>query len=132
MQSTLRDLLPPKVLEAKSRCMPGTRAETINYLMGWIAECRGGVLWCSGLAGTGKSSLVGTLHEHLTVSGGRNRLGAFVRYDRTEYNQASHLIKSIAYSLGMFDRRIGNTVALAMQRNRSVTALSASSAPAAV
>ncbi|PBK82056.1 hypothetical protein ARMGADRAFT_743142 [Armillaria gallica] len=108
--------------------MPGTRAETINYLMGWIAECSEGVLWCSGLAGTGKSSLVGTLHEHLTVNGGRNRLGAFVRYDRTEYNQASRLIASIAYSLGMFDPRIGNTVALAMQRNRSVTGLSASSA----
>ncbi|PBK82021.1 hypothetical protein ARMGADRAFT_1019906 [Armillaria gallica] len=128
IQNTLRDLHPPKMLEVKLKCMPGTRAETINYLMGWITECSGGVLWCSGLAGTGKSSLAGTLHEHLTVSGGRNCLGAFIRYDRTEYNQASYLIKSIAYSLGMFDPRIGNTVALAMQRNRSVTGLSVSSA----
>ncbi|PBK68527.1 hypothetical protein ARMSODRAFT_887608, partial [Armillaria solidipes] len=84
--------------------MKGTRVATINYLMDWIAECNGGMLWCSGLAGTGKSSLVGTLHELLTVHAGMwNRLGAFIRYDRIEYSDASHLITSIAYSLGMYD-----------------------------
>ncbi|KAK0458661.1 uncharacterized protein EV420DRAFT_1216694, partial [Desarmillaria tabescens] len=82
----------------------GTRVEAINYLMAWIAECSGGMLWCSGLAGTGKSSLVGTLHELLTVHlKTRKRLGAFIRYDRVEYSDASHLITSIAYSLGLFD-----------------------------
>ncbi|PBK89074.1 hypothetical protein ARMGADRAFT_936535, partial [Armillaria gallica] len=85
--------------------MPGTRMETINYLLTWIAEYDDGVLWCSGLAGTGKSALVGTLHNLLCFHmSGRSHLAAFIRYDRTEYRCSSGLIMSIAYSLGMFDQ----------------------------
>ncbi|PBK81364.1 hypothetical protein ARMGADRAFT_976527, partial [Armillaria gallica] len=104
MHQLLQDLRPFVSLRPKSKCMEGTRIETINYLMDWIAECNGGMLWCSGLAGTGKSSLVGTLYQLLTVhAGGRNRLGAFIRYDHIAYRDTSHLITTIAYSLGMYD-----------------------------
>ncbi|KAK0442800.1 uncharacterized protein EV420DRAFT_1649549 [Desarmillaria tabescens] len=58
----------------------------------------------------------------------RNRLGAFIRYDRIEYSDASHLITSIAYSLGMFDRRIGAVIFKVLQSNRHVLGLSADSA----
>ncbi|KAK0442802.1 uncharacterized protein EV420DRAFT_1072271 [Desarmillaria tabescens] len=67
MRQTLRELRPPKSLRTKSKCMKNTRVETIKYLLTWITELRGGMLWCSGLAGTGKSSIVGTLHEHFVV-----------------------------------------------------------------
>lgn len=129
MHQLLQDLRPSTSLRPKSMCMKGTRVGTINYLMDWITACNGGMLWCSGLAGTGKSSLVGTLHELLTVhTGGRNRLGAFIRYDRTEYRDASHLITSIAYSLGMFDNRIGTPISAVIRRNRAVLSMPTSSA----
>ncbi|SJL09151.1 uncharacterized protein ARMOST_12527 [Armillaria ostoyae] len=66
---TIRGLLQPlgckQELGPKSMCMPGTCMETIKYLLTWIMDCDDSVLWCSGLAGTGKSSLVGSLHNRL-------------------------------------------------------------------
>ncbi|PBK68558.1 hypothetical protein ARMSODRAFT_975952 [Armillaria solidipes] len=124
MKKSLRDLRPSTELRPKSTCMKGTRVETISYLMSWIADCSGGMMWCSGLAGTGKSSLAGTLHELLTVhAGGRNRLGAFIRYDRVEYSDASRLIARIAYSLGMHDNRIGTAISEVIHRNRTVLSM---------
>ncbi|KAK0215452.1 hypothetical protein IW262DRAFT_218758 [Armillaria fumosa] len=129
MRELLRDLRSSTELRPKSTCMKGTRVETINYLISWIAKCSPGILWCTGLAGTGKSSLVGTLHEVLTVHAGRrNRLGAFIRYDRIVYSDASHFITKIAYSLGMYDTRIGTTISAVIRRNRAVLSLPASSA----
>ncbi|KAK0464130.1 hypothetical protein IW261DRAFT_131383 [Armillaria novae-zelandiae] len=128
MRELLRDLRPPTELRPKSTCMKGTRIETLTYFMSWIAKCSGDTLWCSGLAGTGKSSLVGTLHELLTVHASRRtRLGAFIRYDRLQYSDASHVITSIAYSLGMHDTRIGTAISEAIRRNRAALSLGTSS-----
>ncbi|SJL17581.1 uncharacterized protein ARMOST_21133 [Armillaria ostoyae] len=114
-------------LGPKSRCMQGTRVETIKEMVSWIAQCDGGTMWCRGLAGTGKSSLMGTLHDLLTTDiGGRSRLAAFVRYDRIEYSKASKLITSIAYALGMFDDRIGRAISLVVQTLPLVVTLSLS------
>ncbi|KAK0474722.1 hypothetical protein EDD18DRAFT_1011474, partial [Armillaria luteobubalina] len=82
----------------------GTRVATINSILSWIAQCDGKVMWCNRLAETGKSLLMGTLHDLLTADfGGCSRLAAFIRYDCLEYLSASKLITTIAYSLGMFD-----------------------------
>ena len=111
MERLLKKLEPGWELGPKLTCMPGTRKETIKYLLTWITDCDDSVLWCSGLAGTGKSSLVGTLHNLLCLDmSRRSRLAAFIRYDRTSYRDSSGLITSIAYSLGMFDQRIGNAI----------------------
>ncbi len=81
------------------------------------------------LGRTGKSSLVGTLHELLTVHASRrNRLGAFIRYDRIEYRNVSRYITSIAHSLGMYDTRIGTAISSVIRRNRAILSLGASSA----
>ncbi|KAK0474726.1 hypothetical protein EDD18DRAFT_1470562 [Armillaria luteobubalina] len=78
MRDRLRDLHPPQELGPKSRCMQGTCVVTINNIVSWIAQCDGKVMWCNGLAGTGKSSLMGTFHNLLTMDfGGRSRLVAF-------------------------------------------------------
>ncbi|PBK66630.1 hypothetical protein ARMSODRAFT_352149 [Armillaria solidipes] len=125
MRDRLRDLQPPEEFGPKSRCTPGTRVETINTMVSWIAKCNGEMMWCKGLAGTGKSSLMGTLHDLLTADiGGRSRLAAFVRYDRIEYSNASKLITSIAYALGMFDDRIGMAISKVIQTSRSVATMS--------
>ncbi len=129
MERLLKKLEPKQELGPKSTCMPGTRVETINYLLTWIAEYDDGVLWCSGLAGTGKSALVGTLHKLLSFQmSGRSHLAAFIRYDRTEYWYSSELITSIAYSLGMFDQRIGNAIAKALAACRAAAKMPASEA----
>ncbi|SJL17586.1 uncharacterized protein ARMOST_21138 [Armillaria ostoyae] len=124
MRDRLRDLHPPQELGPKLWCTQGTRVATINMMVSWIAQCDGRTLWCKGLAGTGKSSLMGTLHELLTTNiGGRSRLAAFIRYDRIEYSKASTLITSIAYALGMFDDRIGRAISLVVQTLPSVVTL---------
>ncbi|KAK0234409.1 hypothetical protein EDD85DRAFT_955231 [Armillaria nabsnona] len=121
MRDWLRDLQPPHKLGPKSKCMQGTRVATINTMVSWIAQCDGKTMWCKGLAGTGKSSLMGTLHDLLTADiGGRSRLAAFVRYDRIEYPNANKLITSIAYALGTFDVRIGMTISKVMETSRTV------------
>ncbi len=86
-------------------------------------------MWCSGLAGTGKSSLAGTLHDKfggVTDSEGgrlRGRLGAFIRYDRTEKSpdmSIARLIPSIAFSLGQLDERIGHAIAKVLNDSPAV------------
>ncbi len=120
MQMLLQRLQAKGELGPKSTCMHGTRVETIDSLVTWIAECNSGVLWCSGLAGTGKSSLVGTLYNLLSFDmSNRSRLAAFTRYDRTEYRDSSELIASIAYSLGMFDQRICIAIVKALTASRA-------------
>ncbi|KAK0443060.1 uncharacterized protein EV420DRAFT_1726384, partial [Desarmillaria tabescens] len=107
--------------------MRGTRVQMVNAFISWIAECNDDVLWCSGLAGTGKSSLVGTLHNLLSFYvGSRSRLSAFIRYDRTEYRDSSELITSITYFLGMFDQRIGIAIAKALASSRTAFKMPAS------
>ncbi|KAK0439721.1 uncharacterized protein EV420DRAFT_1733548 [Desarmillaria tabescens] len=129
MRDQLRDLHPSRELGPKSQCTQGTRVETINTMMSWIVQCDGKMMWCKGLAGTGKSSLMGTLHDLLTADiGGRSRLAAFIRYDRIEYSDASKLISSIAYALGMFDDRIGTAISKVIQTSRSVATMSDPSA----
>ncbi|KAK0488060.1 hypothetical protein EDD18DRAFT_1360012 [Armillaria luteobubalina] len=124
MRDRLRDLHPPQELGPKSWCMQGTRVATIDMMLLWIAQCDGRTMWCKGLVGTGKSSLMGTLHESLTTKvGGQSQLAAFVRYDRLEYSKASKLITSIAYSLGMFDDRIGMAISQVIQTLPSVVTL---------
>ncbi|PBK89116.1 hypothetical protein ARMGADRAFT_352384 [Armillaria gallica] len=127
MRMSLQDLKPMQQLGPKSTCMRGTRVQTINALFSWIAEYNYGILWCSGLAGTGKSSVVGTLHDLLCFHlSRRSRLAAFIRYDRTLYRNSLELIASIAYSLGMFDQRIGIAIAKALDTSCAAIKLPAS------
>ncbi|KAK0229512.1 hypothetical protein EDD85DRAFT_130610 [Armillaria nabsnona] len=107
----------------KCRCLKGTHIKTLEHLNSWIKhpDGVGRVLWCHGLAGTGKSSLAGTLHDNVinfnptqevSPSQTQSRLGAFIRYDRsTGKSSVSHLILAIAYSLGQLDERIGSAIA---------------------
>ncbi len=127
MKTLLQELKPERELLPKSVCIPGTRVETINALMSWIAEYDVDVLWCSGLAGTGKSALVGTLHNLLCLQmSGHSHLAAFIRYDRTEYRNSSGLIMTIAYSLGTFDQRIGDAIAKALTTSHAAIKMPAS------
>ncbi len=100
----------------RSWCLKGTCINTLKHLNSWIKgpDGVGHVLWCHGLAGTGKSSLAGTLHDDFVNNSDplQSCLGAFVRYDRsTAKSSVSDLIPVIAYSLGQLDGRIGSAIA---------------------
>ncbi|PBK81335.1 hypothetical protein ARMGADRAFT_1171450 [Armillaria gallica] len=119
VKSLLKALKPQSrdIFKPKPPCQIGTRIKTIEILNSWIKDGHpiNRVLWCSGLAGTGKSSLAGTLHAKL-VEGDRlqGRLGAFIRYDRAIQSPdmlIACLIPSIALSLGQLDERIGHAIA---------------------
>ncbi len=100
----------------KSWCLKGTCTKTLEHLNSWIKhpDDVGRVLWCHGLAGTGKSSLAGTLHDNFFNNSDPSQscLGAFVYYDRSAANSSVlHLIPAIACSLGQLDDRIGSAIA---------------------
>lgn len=85
-------------------------------MVSWIAQYDTRTMWCKGLAGTGKSSLIGTLHELLITNiGGCSQLAAFIRYDHLEFSKANSLITSITYALGVFDNHIGMAIPLVVQ-----------------
>ncbi|PBK87865.1 hypothetical protein ARMGADRAFT_1034473 [Armillaria gallica] len=122
MLDTKKLLKPLKLqlsLGPKCWCLEQTWVKTIEILNSWIKDghCDKQVLWCSGLAGTGKSSLAGTLHDKLTDSEGDRlwgQLGAFIHYDHTKKSPdmlIAHLIPSIAFLLGDHDERIGHAIA---------------------
>ncbi|KAK0204319.1 hypothetical protein DFS33DRAFT_878783 [Desarmillaria ectypa] len=123
MQELLHHLQPSVGLGPRSTCLGGRRVKTINMLLSWIAKCDGGVLWCNGPSGSGKSSLMGTLSEIALHVCGRNRLGAFIRYDRVKNLDSSRLIASIAHSLGTFDGRTGTEISRVACDSSSVSAL---------
>ncbi|PBK87871.1 hypothetical protein ARMGADRAFT_1085205 [Armillaria gallica] len=128
----LLELLEPQLsLGPKCRCLEHTRVNTNEILDSWIKDGHHDkrVMWCSGLAGTGKSSLAGMLHDKFgsvtDLEGGRlrGRLGAFICYDRTEKSpdmSIARLIPSIAFSLGQLDGRIGDAIAKVLNDSPAV------------
>ncbi|KAK7045896.1 hypothetical protein VNI00_007327 [Paramarasmius palmivorus] len=110
-----KDILPPK-----SRCSPGTRRKSLAKILDWIFHEDQSVLWISGIAGCGKSSLIGTLHRELATWGNNSPLAAFIRFDRSTYNTASEFIKALAFRLAKFDSRFGEKIAQAIERSPGI------------
>ncbi|PBK68563.1 hypothetical protein ARMSODRAFT_975958 [Armillaria solidipes] len=132
----LEPLKPQLSLGPKCRCLEHTRVKTNEILDSWIKDGHPDkrVLWCSGMAGTGKSSLAGTLHDkfdgYTDSEGGRlrGRLAAFIRYDRAVQSPdmlIARLIPSIAFSLGRLDGRIGHAIAKVLKDSPGVRNTSA-------
>ncbi|KAK0437179.1 hypothetical protein EV421DRAFT_1075834 [Armillaria borealis] len=137
-------------LGPKSTCMRGTRVQAINQIENWIDRRDGGTFWCRGMAGTGKSSLMATLHKRLTIqacdrleneseAGEDDRtsvsargasLAAFIRYDRNTKPSADKLIPTIAHSLCGLNPSIYPDIRTAISRvvrdNQSVLDMSSS------
>ncbi|KAK7027942.1 hypothetical protein VNI00_015025 [Paramarasmius palmivorus] len=110
-----KDILPPKSL-----CSPGTRRESLTKILSCIFHGDRSVLWISGIAGCGKSSLIGTLHRELSTWGSNSPLAAFIRFDRSAYNTATEFIKVLAFRLAKFDSRLGEKIAEAIERSPGI------------
>ncbi len=78
------------------------------------------VLWITGLAGAGKSTLATTVANMYAEIG---RLGAFVFFDRdvTERNNPLNFVRTLAFELSRFDGRISTEVEAAITLNPRIS-----------
>jgi NACHT domain len=110
-------------MEASGRaeCLPSTRQDVLSKIIDWATDpsCSQNVLWYHGLAGSGKSTLSTTV---ASIFRDLSRLGAFVFFDRAfpERSHPSKVIRTLAYKLGLFDRRIGTAICAAIDNFPSV------------
>ncbi|KAK7051441.1 hypothetical protein VNI00_004415 [Paramarasmius palmivorus] len=120
-EKTLRPLEPSEtLLGPKCHCLPGTRRSSLSTILDWCFNGKHSVLWISGIAGCGKSSLIGTLHNTLSTLGFHGRLAAFIRFDRSTYKNAGEFVKALAFLLANFDERFGKPIAEAILRSRHI------------
>ncbi|KAJ6568883.1 WD40 repeat-like protein, partial [Mycena capillaripes] len=102
-------------------CLPGTRRQLLNDIMEWIAvpSRARNILWLSGVAGSGKSTISTTISESLRAV---ERLGAFLFFGRDD-STGSHpdaVIRTLAYSLALSSPHICLAISAAIQRDPAV------------
>ncbi|KAL0580099.1 hypothetical protein V5O48_001875 [Marasmius crinis-equi] len=112
LKNKLERLRPPQdPLGPLCHCLHGTRVESLQTIQEWVFRREQSILWLNGPAGSGKSSLMGTLHSRHLEMGFNSRLAAFIRFDRDEYKEARMFVRTLAYRLAEFDRRLGESIA---------------------
>ncbi|KAL0567707.1 hypothetical protein V5O48_014287 [Marasmius crinis-equi] len=95
-----------------SRCLHGTRQRTLSRILGWIeSEGEGSLLWLSGIAGSGKTSVMATVHDRLADVGCDTPLAAYVRFHRVDFPSPSKFVAALVYRLVCFDKLLGVEVA---------------------
>ncbi|KAJ6627729.1 WD40 repeat-like protein [Mycena sp. CBHHK59/15] len=98
--------LSPMLMNASSRpeCLPGTRQEILDSIIEWVMvpSSSANVLWLSGVAGSGKSTISTTIAESFRAL---QRLGAFLFFDRNDQrgNDLSAVIHTIAHKLALLN-----------------------------
>ncbi|KAJ7186202.1 hypothetical protein GGX14DRAFT_581209 [Mycena pura] len=122
-ESDMLKRLNPVDMNASSRplCLPGTRGEILNDITAWatVPSDAGNVLWLSGVAGSGKSTVSTTIAESLR---GVERLGAFLFFDRND-RARSHpdaVIRTLAYWLALSNPHIASAVSAAIRQDSAV------------
>lgn len=114
--------LKPAPMDRSRRepCLPGTRLDAIKSIMDWFSDDSDGresVMWLSGQAGAGKSTLSTTIARMMSRIHGVDLLGSFCFFSRDfpQWNAAT-LIRTIAYQLAEFDSRIGTAIEQAIKK----------------
>ncbi|KAJ6559973.1 quinon protein alcohol dehydrogenase-like superfamily [Mycena capillaripes] len=91
----------------RSECLPGTREDILDDISKWLTTPSGpsNVLWLSGVAGSGKSSIATSLSQRFRD---QDCLGAFIFFTRNTLanSNPTAVLHSIAYSLAQFNDRI--------------------------
>lgn len=102
-------------------CLPNTRVDTIDAILKWYSDDsddRRSVMWMSGLAGTGKSTLSTTIARMSEAIG---LLGAFFFFDRQLHERdTSTLIRTLAFQLAQFDVKIGAKIAQVVKNTPNI------------
>jgi hypothetical protein len=105
-------------------CLPGTRQHLLDDIVSWVHTSDSGrLLWLSGSAGTGKSSVANSLAEAFDNVG---RLGASFRFNRdiSRLNTPDYFFSNIAYQLAYFDKRLRSEVIACLQRYGNMSGFS--------
>ncbi|KAJ7480990.1 hypothetical protein FB451DRAFT_1130765, partial [Mycena latifolia] len=122
-QSDTLKKLNPVDMNASSRptCLPGTRRDVLDDIRGWLSvpSDTGNVLWLSGVAGLGKSTISTTVSETYRDL---HRLGAFLFFDRNDraHSHPDGVLRTIAYQLGLFDAHIGAAISAVIKADPAV------------
>jgi hypothetical protein len=101
----------------RGQCLAGTRSEVLDFISQWLFEIseQKTVLWLTGVAGSGKSTVATTLAHRIS---GVKRLGAYVFFDREgSFLQPSSVVRNISYQLGLFDIRLGAAISDILAKN---------------
>jgi hypothetical protein len=115
--------LQPVHMDASGRteCLPGTRAETIQFITDWATRTAESqkILWVHGLAGAGKSTLATTMASCFRKMG---CLGAFLFFDRAVAERSDPLtvIRTLAYQVGSLHPGAGKAIADAIDESPSI------------
>ncbi|KAF5371750.1 hypothetical protein D9758_003465 [Tetrapyrgos nigripes] len=105
---------------AIAHCKYGTRQQSLLKITGWTTQGKESVFWLYGVAGCGKSSLMGTMIEIIQQMGTRSRLAAFIRFDRGVFDEARVVVRELAYQLALFDARLGEAIADAFRKTSRI------------
>ncbi|KAJ7121439.1 WD40 repeat-like protein [Mycena epipterygia] len=119
---TLKKLNPVEMnASLRGLCLLGTRRKLLDDVTDWVTvpSESGNVLWLSGVAGSGKSTVSTTVSESFWPV---DRLGAFLFFDRND-GARSHpgaVVRTIAYKLALSNPHIASSVAEAIRRNPAI------------
>ena len=97
-------------------CLPGTRKQLLEDIINWVHNPESEqIMWLSGAAGTGKSSIANSVAQHLDSLG---RLGASFHFDRAvaTLDTPGHLFGNLCHQLACFDDQLRTAVLSAMHR----------------
>ncbi|KAF7984964.1 hypothetical protein HWV62_9909 [Athelia sp. TMB] len=106
---------------SRPRCLPGTRNDILQSLTRDLTESstERNVIWLSGLAGSGKSTVSTTIAERLRMVG---QMGAFLFFDRNfpAQNGPDGVIRTIAYQLALFNPTLGGAICDVVERDPQI------------
>ncbi|KAJ7480975.1 hypothetical protein FB451DRAFT_1171549 [Mycena latifolia] len=119
---TLKKLNPVDMnASLRAACLPGTRREILDEITGWLTvpSDTGNILWLSGVAGSGKSTISTTVSESFRAV---DRLGAFLFFDRNDVSRShpAGVIRTMAHSLALANPHIGSAISAVIGRDPAV------------
>jgi hypothetical protein len=100
-------------------CLPGTRSDLLEKIIEWVHNPESErILWLSGAAGTGKSSVANSIAEYFHSLG---RLGASFCFNRQHAHPETPglLFGNICYQLALFDDQLRVAVLTAIRHGYS-------------
>jgi hypothetical protein len=121
----LTDMLyaPSSGYKDETGCLEGTRMSIIEEIHDWIHDLQSDtcqVLWLSGLAGTGKSSIAHTVGKQLDKD---HLLGSFFCFDASRGAECGpqHLFSTTSHNLASFDKHWHNALGNIINGNKSLS-----------
>ena len=106
---------------SRPQCLAGTRAEILRSLIHdlTVPSPEANVIWLSGVAGAGKSTIATTIAELLR---GRGQLGAFLFFDRNSpaQNGPDGVIRTLAHQLALSDDTLMDAICHAIAQDLQI------------